>query len=280
MSKRYVPTSVYPTLIPGGEAITFNIDAFDDAIKSQGVLFEHWRAMRCSVGMIDKHDSVRRPHEHHQNCSNGFIYTMAGEFQALLTANQLNKNITDIGKLDTSLATATCPRFYAESDIRPYLAPYDRLYYRDETILVPNWELVEASPIGLDRLAFPAVEVHDVEDSRGIKYFPGDYAIQNGQIKWLGQNQPGQDPETGKGIIYTIRYIYRPFWYIKYMIHEIRVAQAESPLTGERLLEKMPQTVMLQREYVFLNEEKDELAPDASSARQQRSPSDGGFSDR
>ena len=72
---RYKPSALYPTQFPGGEAITLDADAFDDLINSQGAMFEHWSAMRCPVGMVDKHDTMRRPHEHHENCSNGFIYT-------------------------------------------------------------------------------------------------------------------------------------------------------------------------------------------------------------
>jgi hypothetical protein len=278
MGKRYSPTQNYGTPMPTGEAITMDVDSIDDLIRSQGVMFEHWTAMRCPVGMIDRHDSLRRPHEHHEGCSNGFVYTKEGEVQALLTGNGLGVEQKDLGVLDSSTASMTFPRFYSSEDCqeekRIYLAPYDRLYYKDEGILVTNWETVEAHLTGYDRLDFPPVEITRLMDNQGISYTSDDYRIVNGQIQWKGNRQPGRDPETGKGRIYSVRYRYRPHWYIKSLGHEIRTVNVDDPISGERRAEKMPQNCIVQREFIFLNQEKDESASDA---RQTRSPAEGGF---
>jgi hypothetical protein len=42
----------------------------------------------------------------------------------------------------------------------------------------------------------------------------------------------------------------------------VRVAQAADPLTGERKVQRMPQALTLQREYVFEKNDNDEQAPD------------------
>jgi hypothetical protein len=284
MASRFQPSDLTALDLPGGMSIDFDVDAFDDAIRSKGVLFEHHSGMRCPVGVIDRNDTMRRPHEHHESCSSGFIYTRVGSFQGLLASNGLSVDIRDQGGGDNSTASLTAPRFYSEDDCKPvadriYLAPYDRLYYRDENILVKNWELVDAHLTGVDRLSFPVVAVlGDIVDNRGVRYPPGSFSVSGGRIVWAGPDQPGQDPDTGRGRVYSATYLYRPFFYIKSMTHEIRVTQISDPVDGDRRLEKMPQSCVVVREYVFLNQERD--SESASDARQVREPADGSFGAR
>lgn len=280
MAPRYKPEQTYATQFPTLEAVNFDVDAFDDAIRSQGVMMEHWRAMRCPVGIIDRDDTVRRPHEHHEGCSNGFIYTKVGEFQSLFTGNGSSSDSRDQGLAESSTAQITCPRFYAKPEgtspeecrDRILLMPYDRLYYTDASFVVPNWELIEAHPTGRDRLSFPAERVDMVVDNTGKRYSSSDFTVENGWLVWKGSNQPGLDPETGKGRIYTAWYVYRPFWYVQKLNHEIRVAAIDDPLEG-RITERMPQGATIQREYVYLNQERDPV--NAGDARMHREPADG-----
>lgn len=285
-SKRYSGPNNYPTAFPEGEAVTFDVDAFDDAIRSQGVLFEHHEAMRCPVGVVDRDDTLRRPHDHHEGCQNGYIYTKSGSFQALLTGNGLTADHKDQGQGDSSTAQMTFPRFYAPDDCHPeeerriYVAPYDRLYYKDERILVKNWDTLEAHPSGVDRPFFPAVQVlGDIVDARGERYVCGvDFVLVGGNVHWKGAHQPGQNSEiAGKGTIFSVMYLYRPYWYVRQMVHEIRVTQVEDPEEGRRI-EKMPQAAVVQREFVFLNQERDDSS--AATARMYRQPADGGIPSR
>lgn len=280
MAPKYKPEQTYVTSFPTLEALNFDVDAFDDAIRSQGVMLEHWRAMRCPVGIVDKDDTLRRPHEHHEACSNGFIYTKVGCFQGLFTGNGRSADSKDGGVADSSSAQISCPRFYAgkegdpECRDRVYLAPFDRLYYTDDTFVVPNWELIEAHPTGRDRLSFQVEMITAAIDNRGVRYTPADFTVENGWLVWKGPNQPGLDPETQKGRIYTVHYLYRPFWYIQKLNHEIRVAAIDDPLEG-RVTERMPQGATIQREYVYLNQERDPV--NAGDARMHREPADGSF---
>ncbi len=282
MAPKFQPSADYRIQFPVGESVTFDIEALDTLIKSQGVMLEHWRAMRCPVGVIDRYDSLRRPHEHHENCSNGMIYTLAGTFQGTFTGNGLSGKADPTGTLDSSSATIIIPRFYTNEDgslgDRIYPAPYDRLYYADPNVLVSNWEVMEAHITGQERLSFPATKVFDLIDARGVRYREGDYQVVNGNIVWQGQNQPGQEVEVGKGRVYSLRYLYRPFWYVSRMIHEIRLTSVNNEITGERIAEMAQKLVSTQREYIFLNEENDSNAPDATSARKQwNAGNDGSF---
>lgn len=254
------PDQLYPIDLPDA-AVSFDVDQFDNAVRNHGVSFVHWRAMRCPVGLIEEHD-VRRPHEDHSGCSNGFLYTRAGLVSCLFTGNGMGTSKSDVGLLDSSSVSITLPRQYDDGNRSPvYIAPFDRLYLAEEAIVVPDWQVFTSNGTR-DKLRFPVAEVQDLVDSRNVRYHPGDFSIVNGEIAWNGANRPGLDPETGRGVVCAVRFNYRPYWYVKSMNHEVRVAQSQHPVTGARQVFRMPQAATLQREYVFEKNENDEQAPD------------------
>lgn len=262
------------------EQLSFDVEAFDELIRGQGVTFVHWRSMRCPVGLIDQFDQ-RRPHDDHSGCSNGFIYTKAGLVTCLFMGNSKDSQNNEVGLLDHSECRSTVPRYYDNTNTPVHIAPFDRLYLGNEDISVTNWQLVEHNISGKDKLAFPPVEVQDLIDSKGVRYVQGThFDLTNGFIVWRMGEAPGVDPETSKGKIYSVRYIYQPFFYVKSLLHELRVSQSENPYTGERVVQKMPQTVALQREYVGLKEENDSEAVNGMSMRQVQMPTSGSFGPR
>lgn len=273
-----VPGAVYTTKLPVAK-VTFDLAAFDRLIKTSGVTFKHWRAMRCPVGMTDQYDT-RRVHDGHSGCSNGFIYTYAGEVTCSFMGNQTGHSMSEIGRMDGSTVHVTLPRFYDGPGSRPVqILPFDRLFLAEEAITVGHWQAVEHNASGKDRLNFPVVDVIDLIDSQGKVYGSTDFEVVGGQIYW-GPNRPGLDPELGKGRVYAVRYTYRPYWYVKTLVHEVRVAQVENPYTGLREVNRVPQEAMLQREYIFEKEEKDEQAREPDSVRQVSSPGSGLFGPR
>lgn len=273
MAKRS-PQEDYQLQFTPGQAVTFDYGAFDDLILYHGVTFVHFRAMRCPIGMVDKYD-VRKPDNCELECSNGFIYTEAKHITGVFTNSPVRENGQDYGWLDENTAQLTIPITYDNCDEKIHITRYDRLYLCEDTITVQNWELIEAHATGIDRLSFPAVNVIDLIDNRGIKYSSSDYTVTKGKIHWIGQKQPGQDPSTGKGRIYSIRYDYRPYWLVKSLPHEIRVSQ-ENTDTG-REVSQLPQLLALQREYVRTSE----TAKDGvDNERALPSPRDGGFGPR
>lgn len=275
------PVEHLQTQIPSF-AVDFDVEAFDNLIRTQGVRLVHYRALRCPVGMTDIGDN-RRPHEDHAGCSNGFIYNKAGVVTASLLGNGNELRGTDVGFVDGASATATFPVEYDQSctsETGVYVAPFDRFYLDEEAIVVPTWQLVKASDTGLDRLQFPAVQVDYMLDNRGKQYECGiDFTLKNGMIVWQPGHAPAADPESGNPAVISIRYRYRPYWYVARMLHEIRVSQLGNPITGERKLVRMQQQVMLNREYLYLNEQNDPNV-DGTAVRQAAAPADGGFGAR
>lgn len=257
--------------------VFFDPEAFLDAIIDHGVELVHWRAMRCPGGMVSI-DDMRHPNICHLGCSNGFIFSRAGSLKCLFSSNSDSPQVQETGVLDSSGVQVTLPTCY--DDGKPvFVACFDRLYLAEERLVVPEWELVEYHITGRDRLRRAAVAVQDLIDSNGVAYKEGiDFEVRQGQIFWLTENRPGIDPATGKGRVYACRYLYRPYFYIKSIAHEVRVAQVDGP--DGRVSARMPQAVTLQREFVFENESKDPEAPMPESWRQVKGPADGSFGPR
>jgi len=256
--------------------------AFDDFIKAQGIEFVHWKAMRCPIGIIDK-DEFRRPegHEGHENCSNGFMYTNAGTVIGYMSGNNKLAELVDIGLLYGDSAQLNIPRTYEGTEDFIYIAPFDRLYLKDESIVVPTWHLVEHNPSGYDRLKFPVVEVQDIVDNRGVRYSRQDFSIKDGMIHWDGKDNPGIDPDYNRGRVYAIRYLYRPYFYVKYLLHEIRVARVKDHYSdAPDHLERFPQSMIIQREYVFETADRKTDGSNTTDLRAVEAPPDGSFGPR
>lgn len=261
------------------QAFTFTHEAFDLAVHSQGITLQHFQAMPCPIGKIDKFDIRSSSHDDHGSsglgaCSNGFLYRPAGNITCLFLGNNTNWKTEETGTLTGATVRITIPRTYDDNTNSAQVLPYDRLYLLDDAITVDNWQLVQTNLNGVDKLNFPVVSVIFLVDSSGKQYYSSiDYEIVNGQIKWLTQNRPGIDDTTGLGVVYSIRYRYRPYWYISDLIHEVRVAQAEE--NGQRVVKRMNQQVVAQREYVFESDKNDPESVTPNSPRQNQPPGRG-----
>ena len=277
MSTRPPAVNGVSYLYPPEQVISFDPVAFDAVIRSQGVELLHFRAMKCPGGMRSR-DDHRRSCEDHANCSNGNVYTHAGQITCLFVSAGNDRKTEDFGSIDGATATVSAPRFYDDSETRAHVSPLDRFYLKDDAILVPHNQLVEAHISGRDRLSYPVVDVVDLMDSSLKRYDHSDFAIENGQIVWYPGHAPGIDPETGKGLVYSVRYMYRPYYYVDRVLHQVRVAQVQTAI--ERFVTQMPQQFVLVREIVFENEKKDAQSVDPGSARQVEGPRVGLFGPR
>lgn len=276
----------YHVVLPEAEA-RFDVNAFDHRIRAHGIRLRHYRAMRSPGGMTDLHD-IRIPDGDLLGSSNGFLYTYAGKITALFTGNSMQSNPQDVGILDGATVRVTTPRYYdkeeeTDSDVRFYTLPFDRFYLDDPKVVVPNWQLVEAHATGVDRLQYPAVVVQDLVDSSGVRYSEGvDFRLHDGQVAWKPGHGPGDQIDVARGVIYAIRYLYRPYWYCKALGHEIRVVAKITPaISGDsHEMEVMPQMFTLQREYIFEDSQNHPDIDLPDNPRQQRAPEEGSFGPR
>lgn len=247
--------------------VSFDPEAFDVAIRSQGVKLIHWRAMKCPVGLTDKWD-VRRTEPDHSGCSNGHIYTKAGEVTCLFVGNNNKQDQYDTGLMDGSTVQVTAPYTYDGCDAPVDVLPFDRFYLDEENITVTHSQLVEASIHGRDRLDFPVVNIIDVIDSDGKRHDPGECSVDAGQVVWA--KPLPYNIEAEKGMIYAVRFTYRPFWYVKNLMHQVRVAGVET-IDG-RGVRRFPQQWQMQREYIFEKVDRNPDAPDSGDQRTVKAP--------
>lgn len=259
------------------ESNAFDTEAISDLITAHGIPFIHYRGMPNPKGMIDRFDN-RRPDASAADAINGMYYTRAGAIKCLFVGNSKEVKQSE-GIIDAGVASVTPDVYYCHDENQTpeeaFFAPFDRIYLAQENILVTKSELVEHSITGIDSPKYPPVKIQDVVDAHGKVYSQGDFAINSeGRIVW-GPNKPSINIETGKGVIYAIRYLYRPYWYVDRMVHDIRVAQTTDEATAEKEMKRLPQQFIAKREYVYESEQSDSI-----SRKHQQKPEDGSLPPR
>jgi len=240
---------------------SFDLRKQDQFVTSLGVQFIHYKAIPSPIGLKDKGD-YRRSDGVDTISSNGFIYKKAGYFTATMVGNSASRKASDGGILDDSMARLIMPRFYdkgqevAAGD-RIYLSPGDRVYIADPNadVLVPNFQRMEYEIDQDNRPMFPICKIEYIEDSQGRSFQEGvDFMITPaGDIRWLsGGSNPGIDPDTKRGRVYSIRYLYKAFWYVVQIPNEVRITNITN---GDiRAPERMASHAIIQREYVYQNQ--------------------------
>lgn len=237
---------------------SFDLKRLEAFVTGLGVDFIHYRAIPSPLGKNDRGD-LRRNDGVDQITSNGMIYRSGGIFTATMTDNTREQKRSQSGVLDPSEARLVMPRFYNKTDLadgsRIYLMPGDRLYIADKNadVLVANSEEMVFRDDVDNEPMFPIVSLQDkILDSHNIEYIQGvDYTItSHGNIRWEhGANNPGIDPNTGKGRLYSIRYLYKAFYYVVALPKEVRVTNVTTG--GIRSPERMPMHAIVVREYIF-----------------------------
>lgn len=240
--------------------VSFDLNRQDHFVTSLAVDFVHYKAVPSPIGLKDRGD-YRRSDGLDTISSNGMIYVKAGCFSAAMVDASNSQKRSEGGILDYSTSRLILPRFYNKAEgqsngERIYLAPGDRVYISDPAadVLVSNYQRMDYENDQDNRPMFPIEKMEFIEDSRGIVYKEGkDFCItKEGNIRWIsGGENPGIDPDTKKGRIYSIRYLYRAFWYIVALPKEVRVTNVTKGDT--RSPERMAYHAVVQREYIYQN---------------------------
>lgn len=240
---------------------SLDLTRLDNFVQGLGTTFYHYKAIPSPIGLNDRGD-YRKNDGVDVITSNGYIYTLAGTFTATMIGNSKDqKRASDVGGLvDSSQAYLVMPRFYDPcvpgEQKRIRVTPGDRLY-SDPQIddLVVNKELMTYIQDRDNMPMFPIKQMDGpIIDSKNQVYKECvDFEITDvGNIRWLpnGKN-PGINPDTGEGNVYSIRYLYRAFYYITELPKEVRITNVTED--GVRKPERMPYHAVLVREYIFHN---------------------------
>lgn len=250
-----IPQEAIPWLV------SINLPYQDGFVTGLGVDWSHYRAMPSPIGLKDKGD-YRRPDGLDTISSNGFIYEKAGIFTGVISDNSKSQKRSDSGLLDASTSRIIMPRHYNKDgglsngdQIR--LAPGDRIYMSDPNAddAVPNYQRMTYDPNKDNETMFPVVKMESMVDSRGVRFQEGrDYKITcDGWIRWIpGGENPGVDPDTGAGRVYSVRYLYKSFWYVVSIPKEVRITNVTE--NGVRSPQRMASHAVVQREYIYHNQ--------------------------
>jgi len=280
MPKRKTSKPQIDTL-PKSQALpemSFDLSKMDQFAKSLGVRFVHYRAIPSPIGLKDRGE-FRRSDSLDTIQENGFLYKECGEFTATFVSNSSGKRTVEAGLYDQSSARVIMPRFYdADSPSHPNeeinMCVGDRVYIKDFEVRVVNYQRVEYNPNYSDYLQYPALCVEFLVDSRGIEYQEGVHfkIDKNGNIEWKqGRKNPGTDPDTGKGRVYSIRYKYNAHWYVTSIPNEIRITNTTEGNT--RSPSRMPYHIYVQREYVYhTTPRKDNTEPERQTEPTRKTP--------
>ena len=267
-----------PTLMGGiilpNDQVGMDPAAFDNVVRGKGAPLIHYRAIRCPVGLVDPSD-VRRTHDDHSGCSNGFIFKAMGRVTTTLTSNATELKKLDMGDLDGSSIVAVFPRFYDGTEETPLqkrvlIRPFDRFFLEQQDLLTGTWDLTSRRLDGApDRLEFPAVQVEHLVDSAAAWYFAGkDFDLNAiGDIVWRDTKGPTA------GTVYSVWYQYRPFYVVERLLHELRLfPTVDYVQTDKIVMERIGFGAVLQREYIHRTQKADAAAPDPQ--KQQAAPPD------
>lgn len=260
-------------------AMSFDLTKQDKFVTSLAVDFLHYKAIPSPIGQKDRGD-YRRSDGVDTITSNGMVYKLAGTFSATMTDNSREQRNSPGGVVDPSQSRLILPRFYNKNGLadgdRIYLAPGDRLYIADPDadVKVSNYQKIDYEA-GIDNVAmFPIEELEKgcpIIDSRNIEYIQGvDFMItRDGNIRWLdGGKNPGIDPDTGKGRVYSVRYLYKAYWYVTTIPKEVRVTNVTT--NGQRSPQRMPYHAVVVREYIYHNQNKGDQSNQLKSKDPQR----------
>jgi len=264
---------------------SFSLTADDAFVTGQGIDYTHWKAMPSPIGLKDRGDYRRDGLD--TITANGMIYVCAGVFTGCETDNTTDRKRADGGVVDPSVSRLILPRFYnatkststavnsapVDDGKRIYLDVGDRLYVSDPTANVKvSWSQRMTYEVGANVPMFPIIELEmPIVDSRNISYSTGiDYCISSdGNINWLpGGKNPGIDPETGKGRVYSIRYLYKAFHYVVSLPKEVRMTNVTEG--GARVPERMAYYATIQREYIYHSQNKGDPKNQTASTTPQR----------
>jgi hypothetical protein len=259
-------------------AQSFDKEAFDQLIQSQGVYVTHYRALPDPSGMASIGDT--HAVQSKRDSSDSFLYKEAGDMHIWFSANTSDWEIEVEGLTKHDAAVVSFPMVYDDGEHKGedvIVSDYDRFYLKDIEVRVVAKQYVEASSTGVDKLQYPAVFVEELVDADKKEYRAGvNFEITDeGFIRWISQDRPGWNEKTLRGTVYAIRYRYTPYFVVAKMMHEIRVSQITNPETFERHLERMPFQALLYRENVLSDQNNDPMRTRADQRFQNAPPVSG-----
>lgn len=234
--------------------------------KTFGIKFMHYMCVpdpllqnspgdvRHSFGYDDGNQQFVESDRFHRE--NGFIYVKQQIIMGIFQGNTKDMRNLIAGLYGDSGANISLNRYYQDTNQKINVSENDKLVPCElpEEFHTVDYQKFTHNPTGIDRMQFKVCDVVFLIDSKGVQYHQGqDFNVVNGAIQWIdGGDRPGLDPKTGKGRTCAVRYTYKPYYYIKTVLHDIRIRPSMDPDTGEVTPKAGPVLVNVMADWIFL----------------------------
>lgn len=243
--------------------------AFEELIKNRGLRWQHFKATQCP-NVDDLENNQHDPNC--RRCENGMLYYGGAIIHGIFQQNKLERMYEVQGIWDIGEAVVTFSAYADDLAGVPGKGAAVDLQHFDKLVCLDyqfRWqELIEHSPMGIDRLRYPALNVEFLSTKQKEYKINEDFIIdENGYIKWTTTNRPDYNQDTQRGEVYTVAYCARPVFYVVQLLHEIRATKALNRETNEVEAIRLPQMVLIRRDYLFKHPADDKGEPDTQFPR-------------
>lgn len=230
--------------------------SYDQLLQNRGIRFMHRRALPCP-NMSQLEDNNHIP-----DCpicdDSGLLYYGEKEIWGIFQSNSVEKTFEQQGIWEIGSAVVTFPAEYPDGSEADFNT-YDELAIPDFEVRL--WELRQYKPTpgNIQSLRYPIVKVDYmaavVQNNVGVDVLKTftvgvDFNITtDGDIQWL--IPPDYDPDRGVGDVVTISYYAHPIYKVLQPLRELRVTQELDPNTGVKIAKRLPQQILVRRDFLI-----------------------------
>ena len=255
------PTSMPPTFpspmplqIPDP---SIRAESFDQLVANRGIRVIHRRALVCpNVLALDT--NAHTPDC--PNCDNsGYMYYGDREIVGTFSGNSMEKTFEQHGVWEIGTAVMTFPSEYpdgAQADFQQF----DRLEIPDFQVRLYELLEYEVTPDNRQELRYDIQKVDlmistndGTVDVQRIYIAGVDFNIVDGGIVWVDGKQPIFDVNANRGQVVSIAYYANPIYIVLQSLRELRITQELDPVTGLKIARRMPQEVLVRRDFLVHN---------------------------
>ena len=237
--------------------------SWDQLLQNRGIRFIHRVAMPCPnmKGLEENNHTPNCPY-----CDNSqMLYqdyfpgtTDQREIWGAFTSNTLEKMFEVQGVWEVGTAVITFPAEYPSGQQAEFNT-FDQLYCPDFEVRLNDLIEYESNTNKITRLRYPIVSIEymtAVVSGSLYDYVEGtDFEITSGgDIRWL--IEPAYDAANDIGQVISITYNANPVYTVQNVLHEMRVSQEYDIATGQKVARRLPQQVLVKRDFLLQPEEQ------------------------
>lgn len=230
--------------------------SFDQLLQNRGIRFVHQIAMPCpNMKSLNSNN-------HHPECpfcdDSQLIHLPGKDIWGVFTNNTLEKMFEVQGVWEIGTAIITFPTEYGGGGQADFNT-FDRLVCPDFQVRLNDIKQYEPTSGNTQQLRYPIVKIENMVSVRGsnlYNYVEGiDYTIDSGSIKWIIPPYYNDMEELGE--VLSIVYVANPVYAVLNVMHELRVTQEFDVVTGSKIARRLPQQVLVKRDFLVNDADKE-----------------------